>query len=275
MDICGLISEHQAVLLEEWHEYFSSSKKAHRRASERQKTPREVSQDKIVSQIFKCIVTAGPTYEELDEVRRLTNFSTGALGTELANFLTERGHEVELLRGHGATCRVEPKAHRVQAFTTTADLRRRLQDLAASGAGAVFHAAAVSDFGIGKIWQRAADGVLTEIRSPKISTRGGSILAELTPTPKILAGLRAWFPAAFLAGWKYELESDRAQAIARASAQLAENRTDACVLNGRAYGEGFGLVTPPGQCRHLADRKILFDALEGLLRGSKGLENCS
>jgi phosphopantothenoylcysteine decarboxylase/phosphopantothenate--cysteine ligase len=54
---------------------------------------------------MKCIVTAGPTFEELDEVRRLTNFSTGTLGTELADFLMERGHEVELLRGQGATCR--------------------------------------------------------------------------------------------------------------------------------------------------------------------------
>jgi phosphopantothenoylcysteine synthetase/decarboxylase len=224
---------------------------------------------------LKCIVTAGPTFEELDEVRRLTNFSTGTLGTELANFLTERGHEVELLRGQGATCRLEPKAHRVRAFSTTADLRRRLQELGGGGAGAVFHAAAVSDFTFGKLWERAADGELTEIRSPKISTRGGNILAELTPTPKILAELRAWFPTAFLAGWKYELESDRAQAIARAVTQLAENRTDACVVNGRAYGEGFGLVTAPGQCRHLADRRILFDALEDLMCGSEGMRNRS
>ncbi len=214
---------------------------------------------------MKCIVTAGPTFEELDEVRRLTNFSTGALGTELANFLTERGHEVELLRGQGATCRLEPKTHRWQTFTSTADLRRRLEALAGSGAGAVFHAAAVSDFAFGKVWERAADGALHEIRSPKISTRGGHLLAELTPTPKIIAELRAWFPTAFLAGWKYEVESDRAGAIARAGAQLTENRTDACVVNGRGYGEGFGLVTEPGQCRHLADRQILLDALVELI----------
>jgi phosphopantothenoylcysteine synthetase/decarboxylase len=212
---------------------------------------------------MKCIVTAGPTFEELDEVRRLTNFSTGTLGTELADFLTERGHEVELLRGQGATCRLEPKAQRVQIFTTTADLRRRLQALG-GGAGAVFHAAAVSDFTFGKVWERAADGGLREIRPAKISSRGGSILAELTPTPKIIAGLRDWFPTAFLAGWKYELTSGRAQAIARAHRQLAENRTDACVVNGRAYGEGFGLVTLPGRCRHVPDRKLLFDALEKL-----------
>jgi phosphopantothenoylcysteine decarboxylase/phosphopantothenate--cysteine ligase len=214
---------------------------------------------------MKCIVTAGPTFEELDEVRRLTNFSTGTLGTELADFLTERGHEVELLRGQGATCRLEPKALRVQVFTTTADLRRRLQALGGGGAGAVFHAAAVSDWTFGKVWERAADGGLREIRPPKISTRGGNLLAELTPTPKIISELRAWFPTAFLAGWKYELESDRAQAVARARRQMEENRTDACVVNGRAYGEGFGLVTPPGPCRHMAERKLLFDALEKLI----------
>jgi phosphopantothenoylcysteine decarboxylase/phosphopantothenate--cysteine ligase len=215
---------------------------------------------------MKCIVTAGPTFEELDDVRRLTNFSTGTLGTELANFLVERGHEVELLRGQGATCRLEPKAQRVQEFNTTADLRRRLKALGGSGGGAaaVFHAAAVSDFAFGKIWERAADGILKEIRSSKISTRGGKILAELKPTPKIIAELRAWFPTAFLAGWKYELESDRAQALVRACRQMAENRTDACVVNGRAYGKGFGLVARQGQFRHLPDRKLLFDALENL-----------
>jgi phosphopantothenoylcysteine decarboxylase/phosphopantothenate--cysteine ligase len=41
---------------------------------------------------MNCIVTAGPTYEPLDDVRRLTNFSTGRLGTELANFLAARVH---------------------------------------------------------------------------------------------------------------------------------------------------------------------------------------
>jgi phosphopantothenoylcysteine synthetase/decarboxylase len=220
---------------------------------------------------MKCIVTAGPTFEELDEVRRLTNFSTGTLGTELANFLTERGHEVELLRGQGATCRLEPKTQKVQIFTTTADLRLRLQALGGSAA-AVFHAAAVSDFTFGKVWERAADGALREIRSPKISTRGGTVLAELMPTPKIISELRAWFLDAFLAGWKYELESDRAQAIERANVQLVENRTNACVVNGRAYGEGFGLVTSAGQCRHMPDRKLLFDALEKLADESVGLK---
>jgi phosphopantothenoylcysteine synthetase/decarboxylase len=215
---------------------------------------------------MKCIVTAGPTFEELDEVRRLTNFSTGTLGTELANFLVQRGHDVELLRGQGSTCPLEPQAQRVQVFTTTADLRQRLKTLSGT-AGAVFHAAAVSDFCFGKVWERVGNGELKEIHSAKISTRAGMILAELKPTPKIIGELRAWFPAALLVGWKYELESGRAQAIARTEKQLEECQTDACVVNGRAYGEGFGLVIGTGKSRHLPDRMHLFDALEALAQG--------
>src|SRR5436309_8084245 len=70
-----------------------------------------------------CVVTAGPTYESLDGVRRLTNFSTGRLGSELVNFLAERGHEATLLLGQQATFRGARHAHRVETLTTTADWR--------------------------------------------------------------------------------------------------------------------------------------------------------
>jgi phosphopantothenoylcysteine decarboxylase/phosphopantothenate--cysteine ligase len=210
---------------------------------------------------MKCIVTAGPAYEELDEVRRLTNFSTGTLGIELANFLTEQGHEVELLLGHYSTCSIEPKARRTQVFTTSGDLQRRLRALRGKKPDAVFHAAAVSDFSFGKVWLRAEDGKLKEIKSPKITSHGGKLLAELVPALKIISELRGWFPKAWLVGWKYELEGDRAQAVERAGRQLADNRTDACVLNGRAYGKGFGLLSANGKMIHLADKPLLFDAL--------------
>ena len=107
---------------------------------------------------MQCIVTAGPTYEPLDEVRRLTNFSTGRLGSELVNFLAARGHEVTLLIGQQATYRGERHARRVETFTTTANLRDRLQALASPAVDAVFHAAAVSDFAFGKVWRQPPQG---------------------------------------------------------------------------------------------------------------------
>ena len=215
---------------------------------------------------MQCIITAGPTYEPLDEVRRLTNLSTGRLGSELASFLSARGHEVMLLIGQHATYRGERHARQVQTFTTTANLRDRLQALAGPAVAAVFHAAAVSDFAFGKIWRRSPQGELTELKGGKISTRQGTLLAELAPTPKIIADLRQWFPTARLVGWKYEVEGGRAGVIRLAEQQLAECRTDACVANGPAYGAGFGLVKGGGAVAHLPDAPTLFAALEAFLR---------
>jgi phosphopantothenoylcysteine decarboxylase/phosphopantothenate--cysteine ligase len=183
----------------------------------------------------------------------------------LVNFLTARGHRLTLLIGQQATWRGERQAERVETFTSTANLREHLQTLAGQSADAVFHAAAVSDFTFGKVWLRSPEGELTEAKAGKISTRQGTLLAELVPTPKIIAELRSWFPQAVLVGWKYEVDGDRASVIRAAESQLHDCRTNACVANGAAYGEGFGLVRGEGGCTHLPTMPALFEALEALL----------
>jgi phosphopantothenoylcysteine decarboxylase/phosphopantothenate--cysteine ligase len=214
---------------------------------------------------MKCIVTAGPAFEPLDHVRRLTNLSTGRLGSELANFLVERGHTVTLLLGAQATHRGGTRAQEVETFTTAADLHHRLKSRSTYSPDAIFHAAAVSDFAFGKVWQRSAAGELAEIKSGKFSTRSGTLLAELVPTPKIITELRDWHPRARLVGWKFEVDGQRADVIALGERQIIECRTDACVPNGPAYGPGFGLVTGHGHCVHHADAAALFAALESFL----------
>ena len=214
---------------------------------------------------MRCVITAGPTFEPLDQVRRLTNFSTGRLGSELASFLVNHGHSVTLLIGQQATYRGERHASRVETFTTTQSLSDHLQALSAEPIDAVFHAAAVSDFSFGKLWARQETGELKELKAGKVSTRQGSLLAELLPTPKIIAQLRTWFPEAVLVGWKYEVDGDRAAVLRAAENQMAECHTSACVVNGPAYGTGFGLVTGPGKLVELGDSKALFQSLGALL----------
>jgi phosphopantothenoylcysteine decarboxylase/phosphopantothenate--cysteine ligase len=216
---------------------------------------------------MNCIVTAGPTFEPLDEVRRLTNFSTGRLGSELANHLSACGHQVTLLLGSGATFHTTLAAQRVERFTTTADLRSGLAVLSGSSIGVVFHAAAVSDFAFGRVFRRGPEGVLTECREKKIPTAEVGLLAELIPTPKLLDELRPWFPQARLVGWKYEVQGDPASVVAKARAQIAHSRTDACVANGPAYGAGFGFLVGNGACQHLPDSPALYAALAEWLRG--------
>ena len=216
---------------------------------------------------MNCIVTAGPTSEALDTVRRLTNFSTGRLGIELAGFLTSRGHEVTLLVGTQATHGGERRARRVETFTTTTELRDWLQTLSSQPVDAVFHAAAVSDFMFGKIWLRSPQGELRELKAGKLSTSQGTLLAELVPTPKIITGLRDWYPKARIVGWKYEVDGNRPGVIQAAQKQISECLSDACVANGPAYGDGFGVVGASGKRAHLPDRPALFEALAGLMSG--------
>jgi len=216
-----------------------------------------------------CIVTAGPTYEPLDNVRRLTNFSTGTLGAQLAAMLTKERHEVTLLIGETATYRGELDAKTIRTFTTTEHLRSLLREAASQQpTTALFHAAAVSDFSFGKLWWRSQKGELTETTGGKISTRDGDLLAELKPTPKIIKDLRHWFPKAIIVGWKYEVDGTRPDVLRNAGLQMAESGTDACVGNGPAYGEGFGLLKANGELTHLPDKNRLFGALAALIAGN-------
>jgi phosphopantothenate---cysteine ligase (CTP) len=217
---------------------------------------------------MNCIVTAGPTYEPLDDVRRLTNFSTGRLGTELANFLVARGHKVILLVGEMATYSGERKAQREEIFSTTADLRTKLKAFSSKKVDAIFHAAAVGDFSFGKIFAPDAASKLEETKSAKkISTQQRKLLVELLPTPKIISEMRGWFPKTKIVGWKFEADGKRENAIAAGQKQIADCATDLCVVNGPAYGEGFGLIGGKGKPAHLANPPLLFDVLEKFARG--------
>jgi len=51
---------------------------------------------------MRVLITAGPSSEPIDEVRVITNRSTGELGTLLAECISQAGHTVELFLGQGA-----------------------------------------------------------------------------------------------------------------------------------------------------------------------------
>ncbi len=181
-----------------------------------------------------AVITCGPAFAPIDSVRRITNFATGEIGTLLARELAAAGFHVLCFRGEGGTAPA-PAGVDVRSFTTNESLAQALKNLPAEPA-VIFQAAALCDFEVAEI-----DGA--EPRN-KLSSRSGVLHLELRPAPKILPSLRDLFPSAAIVGWKYELDGTREDAIARARQQLADCRTDACVLNGAAYGGGFGLVLP-------------------------------
>jgi phosphopantothenoylcysteine decarboxylase/phosphopantothenate--cysteine ligase len=206
---------------------------------------------------MRIVITAGPTIEPLDQVRRLTNFSTGRLGTELASAMAREGHAITLLLSEQAVHQGSLRSLDVARFTTTTSLQDALVKASREPVDAVFHAAAVSDFRFGKVWRKDEHGSLIPIEGGKLSTREGTLTAELLPTPKLIGGLRMLFPNAWLVGWKYAVDGGRQDVVAAAEAQIRTCETNACVVNGPAYGEGFGLVLKEQRLLHVADPETL------------------
>jgi len=168
----------------------------------------------------------------------LTNFSSGELGVMLSQSLANAGHEVFCLKGSGATFPGPQPPCKVQNFDTNDDLLAAFRDLSQTQEiGAVFQVAALCDYKV----RRVADAEGEDCHSPKIASRLGNLTIKLEPATKVLPQLRTLFPQAILVGWKYELAGTREEVVARAQRQLKEAKVDACIVNGRAFGPGFGL----------------------------------
>lgn len=149
---------------------------------------------------WSVLVTAGPTWVYLDDVRVLSNLSSGRTGLTIARELARRGARVTLLHGPG---RARPTAEdrrsmEVVEFETYDELRRLLHEAAASGRHqCLVHTAAVSDF--------RPDRVLAGKTGSD-----GEIVVRLVPTPKLIDEVRSLAPGMLLV--KFKLESGRSRA---------------------------------------------------------------
>jgi phosphopantothenoylcysteine synthetase/decarboxylase len=208
---------------------------------------------------MRVVVTCGPAVAPIDKVRRITNFSTGELGVMLANAFCEAGHEVICFKGEAATTPL-PIRDRVTAldFSTNDDLAEKLAEV--GGAAAVFHAAALCDYEV----ESVRDEYGEILSAAKIPSRLGELNLVLRPARKLLPGLAALFPGARIVGWKYELNGTLADALHAGAHQLEDCGTDFCVVNGAAYGEGFGLLDRGGRVRHFAEKAGLCAGLVAL-----------
>lgn len=215
----------------------------------------------------RVIVTCGPSFEPIDEVRRITSSSTGELGVLLGRELGRAGWEVVCCKGSGATFPDPEPPARVVRFQTNDDLLGLLKACAKEGGvAAVFHAAALCDYRVASIHD-AHGGC---VQSPKIPSRAGTLHLVLEPATKVIGALRGLFPTSLLVGWKYELAGTRSEVVEKARRQMLEGRIDACVVNGRAFGAGFGFCQLSSQLVELENKPALARFLAGWLAGAEG-----
>ena len=171
------------------------------------------------------LVTAGPTCEDLDPVRFLTNRSSWKMGYALAEAAQRRGAKVILVSGPTA---LEPPAGVECVPVRTTDEMRRAVLERASESTVVIKAAAVADY------RPAAP------QEKKMKRGKGRVTLELEPTPDILADLAAVKGKRILVG--FAAETDRVAENARA--KLADKKLDLVVANDVTQeGAGFDADT--------------------------------
>ncbi len=172
----------------------------------------------------RWMVTAGPTYEPLDPIRFIGNFSSGKMGYALAEALHQAGATVVLISG--PTCLPDPIGLIVERITTAEEMLSRCQHHFPHVDGVIM-AAAVADF-------RPREFSIHKIKKQPGSQR---MLIELSPNPDILQMLSDMrCPHQRIIG--FSLETDHGPTYAME--KLRRKGLDAIVLNHPSRGGGIG-----------------------------------
>jgi phosphopantothenoylcysteine decarboxylase/phosphopantothenate--cysteine ligase len=161
------------------------------------------------------LVTAGPTYEDIDAVRYIGNRSSGKMGFALAAEAARRGARVVLVTGPSS----QPVPANVEVIRVRSAVEMHGAVMhSAPSADVVIMAAAVADY----MPQRRADG--------KIEKSDAPLALELVRTPDILAELgqaRQGGHRPVLVGFAAE----SGDPVSRARAKLSRKQADMIVAN--------------------------------------------
>ncbi len=166
---------------------------------------------------MRIIVTAGPTREYIDDVRFISNASSGRMGYAVAAEAAAAGHEVTLLAGPVAL--PDPPGCEVVRFVSVEDLRAGLVERFGQ-CDALVMTAAVGDF---RPERRVAG---------KIPRAGGPVTVRLLPTEDVLAAVTAARRAGQVVV-AFAVESlPPPEAQAKARAEMRSKGADFVVVNG-------------------------------------------
>ena len=162
----------------------------------------------------KILITAGPTYEKIDPVRFIGNYSSGKMGFALAEECARRGAEVTLVAGPVALKTVHPNIHRVDVESCEEMYQAAIQAYPKQDAAIL--CAAVADF----CPEHAAE--------QKIKREKDDLVIRLKPTHDIAAELgRMKTNRQVLVGFALETNDEEANA----QRKLEKKNLDFIVLN--------------------------------------------
>ncbi|MCC6865381.1 MAG: bifunctional phosphopantothenoylcysteine decarboxylase/phosphopantothenate--cysteine ligase CoaBC [Ignavibacteria bacterium] len=173
----------------------------------------------------KVLITAGPTYEPIDSVRFIGNYSSGKMGFALAKAASQRGAEVTLVSGP-TLLKTPRRINRIYVNTAAEMFKAVKENL--NGIDIVIMSAAVADF------------KPKYIKSEKIKKNDNDLKIETEKTVDILEYLGKNKKKFKLVGFALETKNE----IKYAKEKMKRKNLDLIVVNNpKIKGAGFGTDT--------------------------------
>lgn len=195
----------------------------------------------------KIIITAGGTSEKIDNVRKITNSSSGKLGMTIANHLLAEKDDIKIYYVCSKNS-FKPSNNKVQIIEidNTIDLKKVIENLLINNNIDYFiHSMAVSDYmtdyvtNLNKIKESIikannldeAFSNIKVISANKISSYEDNLVVVLKPTPKIISIIKDISPSTYLVGFKLLDDASKEELIDAAKKLRNKNRCDLVVAN--------------------------------------------
>jgi phosphopantothenoylcysteine decarboxylase/phosphopantothenate--cysteine ligase len=166
---------------------------------------------------MKILITAGPTWVKIDEVRILTSIFSGKTGLYLAKQFAKSNHSVTLLvNPHCLEQKI--RGIRVIIFKYLEDFSKKItEELRKNKYDVIIHSAAVSDYKLNKVYQG------------KIPSGKSGLAFKLIPAEKIIKKIRKLAKESLLIQFKLEIK--RKGLLEKAYKSLKENKSDFVIAN--------------------------------------------
>ncbi|WP_297665226.1 phosphopantothenate--cysteine ligase [uncultured Streptococcus sp.] len=187
---------------------------------------------------MNILITSGGTSEKIDQVRSITNHSTGQLGKMIAEHCLAEGASVTLLTTAKA---VKPDPHEkltIKIIEDTEQLLTTMEELVAAH-DVLIHSMAVSDYKpvyMARFEEVLASSDVTEFleksnSESKISSSDDYQVLFLKKNPKIISKVKEWNPNIRLIGFKLLVGVSKEELLAAARASLEKNQAELIVAN--------------------------------------------
>ena len=201
--------------------------------------------------MYNIIITAGGTSEKIDNVRKITNSSSGKLGSVIASqLLEESGDKIEKIYYVCSKNSIRPNHEKVAIIEIfdTKDLELEIKKLLKENQIDYFiHSMAVSDYTVDYVTtaEKLADAIDNKMGSvfeticrcdrgltdDKISSNYDNLIIKLKKTPKIISMIKDISPNTYLVGFKLLDNVSKEVLIDTAYNLKVKNKCDLVVAN--------------------------------------------